>query len=92
MIKLDIPNLDKIAESYCFQLKQKKRRSCNSLCKYFIENIEYYILCPLSDMNKASEKFKNHFIHEINNCENARQDFINSKIKEIEIIRINAKH
>lgn len=75
MIKLDISNLDKIAESYFWQIKQKDRRKTDNIRRYYIEHLRDFVLCDLSEMEAKSREFRTLFAAEINEAERCYQEF-----------------
>lgn len=79
MIKLEIPNIDKIAYYYYWQIKQKSRRQTDIIKTYYIKHLEDFVLCDLSQMRKASDDFNQRFSHEISATEQCYQDYISHK-------------
>lgn len=83
MIKLEIPNIDKIADCYYWQIKQKRRKRTDIIRTYYIEHLKDFVLCDLSRMKDISDDFNQRFAQEITDTEVFFQNYIAYKNNEI---------
>lgn len=91
MIKLEIPDIDKIADCYYWQIKQKSRRKTDIIRTYYIEHLEDFVLCDPSQMKNVSDDFNQRFAHEVAETEQHYQNFIAYKDNLVNKNNLNYK-
>jgi hypothetical protein len=79
MIKLEIPNIDKIADCYYWQIKQINRRKTDIIREYYIDHLEDFVLCDFSQMGNIRDDFNQKFAYEIAQTEQCYQNYITYK-------------